>query len=76
MYDIGNRVRDCRELFVNWQTSARVEKEEREMQTLGPTVQELFDMTGMVALVTGGCRGLGLDEANALVVDGGFSIFK
>lgn len=36
------------------------------MQDLGPTIQELFDMTGKVAVVTGGCRGLGLDEASTL----------
>ena len=36
------------------------------MNELGPTVQELFDLTGKVALVTGGCRGLGIDEASAL----------
>lgn len=37
------------------------------MRNLGPAIQELFDMTGRVAVVTGGCRGLGLDEAGALV---------
>ena len=34
---------------------------------LGPTVQQLFDMTGQVAVVTGGSRDLGMDEACALV---------
>ena len=29
------------------------------MAELGPSVQDLFDMTGMVALVTGRCQGLG-----------------
>ena len=33
---------------------------------LGPKIQDLFDMTDQVALVTGGSRGLGLDEACAL----------
>ncbi len=36
------------------------------MSKVGPSVQELFDMTGRVALVTGGRMGLGLDEASAL----------
>jgi len=36
------------------------------MNDLGPTVQELMDMSGRVALVTGGCGGLGIDEASAL----------
>jgi len=36
------------------------------MNELGPTVQELFDMSDKVALVTGGARGLGLEEATAL----------
>ncbi len=30
------------------------------------TVQQLFDLTGQVALVTGGSRGLGLQMAHAL----------
>jgi len=33
---------------------------------LGPTIQELFDLTGRVAVVTGGSSGLGLDGACAL----------
>lgn len=36
------------------------------MAELGPTIQDLFDMKGMVALVTGGAWGLGLDETSAL----------
>ena len=36
------------------------------MNELGPTIQELMDMSGRVALVTGGCGGLGFDEATAL----------
>ena len=36
------------------------------MEDSGLTVQRLFDMSGKVALVTGGCRGLGLDEASTL----------
>lgn len=36
------------------------------MQELGPTIQELFNMSSKVALVTGGAMGLGLDEACAL----------
>jgi len=35
-----------------------------------PTVQELFDLTGQVALVTGGARNLGLDMATALAQAG------
>ena len=30
------------------------------------TIQQLFDLTGQVALVTGGSRGLGLQMAHAL----------
>ena len=30
------------------------------------TVQQLFDLTGQVALVTGGSRGLGLQMAHGL----------
>ena len=33
---------------------------------MGKRVQELFDLTGQVALVTGGSRGLGLQMAQAL----------
>jgi len=36
------------------------------MQELGPTIQELLDLSGRVALVTGGAMGLGLDEASTL----------
>jgi NAD(P)-dependent dehydrogenase (short-subunit alcohol dehydrogenase family) len=36
------------------------------MMTRRKSVQELFDMTGLVALVTGGSRGLGAEEAEAL----------
>jgi len=32
----------------------------------GPTIQELFDLTGKVALITGGARNLGFDMALAL----------
>ena len=35
-----------------------------------PTVQQLFDLTGQVALVTGGARNLGLDMATALAEAG------
>ena len=34
------------------------------------TVQELFDLTGKVALVTGGARNLGFDMALALAEAG------
>ncbi len=32
----------------------------------GPHIDELFDLTGRVAMVTGGCQNLGLDMAEAL----------
>ena len=35
-----------------------------------PTIQELFDLTGEVALVTGGARNLGYDMATALAEAG------
>jgi NAD(P)-dependent dehydrogenase (short-subunit alcohol dehydrogenase family) len=35
-----------------------------------PTIQELFDLTGQVALVTGGARNLGYDMATALAEAG------
>jgi len=35
-----------------------------------PTVQELFDLTGRIALVTGGARNLGFDMATALAEAG------
>lgn len=35
-----------------------------------PTVHELFDLTGHVALITGGARNLGFDMANALAEAG------
>ena len=35
-----------------------------------PTVQELFDLSGNVALVTGGARTLGYDMATALAEAG------
>jgi len=35
------------------------------------TVQQLFDLTGKTALVTGGSRGLGLQMAHALGEAGG-----
>jgi NAD(P)-dependent dehydrogenase (short-subunit alcohol dehydrogenase family) len=35
-----------------------------------PTIQELFDLTGRAALVTGGARGLGFDMATALAEAG------
>ena len=35
-----------------------------------PTIQELFDLTGKVALVTGGARNLGFDMATALAEAG------
>ena len=33
---------------------------------MGTPIQKLFDLTGQVALVTGGSRGLGLQMAEAL----------
>ena len=45
------------------------ERENGSMDRL-PTVQELFDLTGQVALVTGGARNLGLDMALALAEAG------
>lgn len=36
------------------------------MKDFGPTIQKLFDLTDRVAVVTGGCLGLGFDEAAAL----------
>ena len=40
-----------------------------------PTTHELFDLSGEVALVTGGARNLGLDYVTGhnLVVDGGLT---
>ena len=35
-----------------------------------PTIQELFDLTGRVALVTGGARNLGFDMATAMAEAG------
>ena len=35
------------------------------------TIQQLFDLTGKTALVTGGSRGLGLQMAHALGEAGG-----
>jgi sorbose reductase len=35
-----------------------------------PTIYELFDLSGRVALVTGGARNLGLDMAMALADPG------
>jgi len=36
------------------------------MNRRGPHVRELFDLSGRVAMVTGGCQNLGLDMAEAL----------
>ena len=35
-----------------------------------PTIQELYDLTGRVALVTGGARNLGFDMATAMAETG------
>ncbi len=36
------------------------------MERRGPHIKELFDLSGRVAMVTGGCQNLGLDMAQAL----------
>ena len=46
---------------LDW-TTLRLER--RVMESM--TVQELFDLTGQVALITGGARNLGFDIAVAL----------